>query len=143
MRMCSIIEACKIIYDYRIDPKRKYNNKLLANRPFPKHDPDSELTLAITYAKDNWELYLEYPKEIKTLPSSTGRKLRALQGVTANDIKVSPHRVDAWCFDSCTILKQASLIALSSPAPLCSCAADSRWETPVRAARPTRTTNFV
>ena len=97
--MCSIVEACKIIYDYRIDPKRKYNNKLLTNRPFPKHDPDSELTLAITYAKDNWELYLEYPKEIKTLPSSTGRKLRALQGVTANDIQVSPHRVDAWCFD--------------------------------------------
>jgi len=56
----------------------QYHNKLLANRPFPKYDSDSELGLAITYAKDNWDLYLEYPKQVKYAAEQQRKKVASI-----------------------------------------------------------------
>jgi hypothetical protein len=46
----------------RGERRSPYLNNLLANRPMPT-PPDSALGLAIQYAKDNWETYLEYPRD--------------------------------------------------------------------------------
>lgn len=42
----------------------RYHIFLLANRPIPSDETD-ELALAITYAKEHWEYYLEYPRDVK------------------------------------------------------------------------------
>jgi hypothetical protein len=44
--------------------RSQYHNNLLANRCMPI-ELDSDLSLAIQYAKDNWELFLQYPKGVE------------------------------------------------------------------------------
>jgi hypothetical protein len=44
--------------------RNPYLNNLLANRSMPIVS-DSDLGLAIQYAKDNWEYYLEFPRDAK------------------------------------------------------------------------------
>ncbi|KAF1912958.1 hypothetical protein BDU57DRAFT_541655 [Ampelomyces quisqualis] len=44
--------------------RNRYHAMLLANNPF-SFDRNEEKTLAVQYAKDNWQLYLQYPRDLK------------------------------------------------------------------------------
>ncbi len=46
------------------ESKNPYHTKLLANQRMPS-DEKCDLAVAITYAKEHWDIYLEYPRDIK------------------------------------------------------------------------------
>lgn len=46
------------------EDRNLYLEKLLANRTIPKHDPECDLALAISYAKENWEMSLQHPRDV-------------------------------------------------------------------------------
>jgi hypothetical protein len=47
----------------RGERRSHYHNNLLANRRMPP-EPESDIGLAIQFAKDNWEWYLQFPRDI-------------------------------------------------------------------------------
>lgn len=54
--------------------KDPYLNMLLANRLMPYVNGD-DIGLAITYAKEHWEMYMRYPKDIKYAADAQRKKL--------------------------------------------------------------------
>ena len=47
----------------RGERRNQYLSSLLANQPMPS-DTRSDLGLAITYAQEHWEDYMEYPRDV-------------------------------------------------------------------------------
>ncbi|KAJ4364591.1 hypothetical protein N0V83_009187 [Neocucurbitaria cava] len=52
--------------------KSQYHSRLLANQRMP-FEPESDLGVAITYAKEHWDVYMEYPKDV-TRATEVARK---------------------------------------------------------------------
>lgn len=63
--------------------------KLLANRSTPA-DETEELAQAIHYAKDNWQLFLEYPRDVE---KAAKWQKEALEGRRTGDQRLSPRKV--------------------------------------------------
>ncbi|CAI9631933.1 unnamed protein product [Alternaria burnsii] len=58
-----ILEVYKLMPLKKGELPNKYLLGLIANRPMPM-DLDSDLALAITYAKDHWDYYGQWPKDV-------------------------------------------------------------------------------
>ncbi|CAO2653648.1 Nn.00g030590.m01.CDS01 [Neocucurbitaria sp. VM-36] len=52
-----------------------YHSRLLANQRMPM-EPESDLGVAITYAKEHWEIYMEYPRDVKRAAEAAKAKLQ-------------------------------------------------------------------
>ena len=44
--------------------RSQYHSRLLANQRMPM-DPDTDLAIAVAYAKKHWDIYMEYPRDVQ------------------------------------------------------------------------------
>ncbi|CAN9384844.1 unnamed protein product [Alternaria alternata] len=73
-----ILEVYKLMPLNKGELPNKYLLGLIANRPMPL-DLDSDLALAITYAKDHWDYYGQWPKDVARFAGyERGRRAKKL-----------------------------------------------------------------